>query len=142
MDLGISKWPEELQGVDWHKLEYDWKLHAPIPYSPKNLDKRNDQSVGPFDEQDIDSQFWRHWLGTNELGIDVMSAMIHGTRISLAVGVISMSIAALIGILLGALAGYFGDDRLRVSRIRLALLIIGFFFACFLWHWCKIIRVG
>jgi peptide/nickel transport system permease protein len=47
-------------------------------------------------------------LGTNQQGFDVFAQMVHGTQIALSVGFVSMSIAAVIGITVGALAGYFG----------------------------------
>lgn len=133
VDLGLSNWPQELQNITWQKLEYDWAVFPPVPYLPKNIDYDNTQSVSPLGDQVISSNRFRHWFGTDELGHDVLAAMIHGTRIALVVGLISMSIASLIGILLGSLAGYFGDERLLVSRIRLILtilaLIIAWFFA-------------
>ena len=60
----------------------------------------------------------RHLLGTGPTGRDLASGLIHATRISLSIGIISMGIAALIGIILGALAGFFGDERLKMSRIK------------------------
>ena len=47
----------------------------------------------------------RHWLGTDQLGRDVLSRMLYGARVSLAVGFVSVGIAALIGVMVGALAG-------------------------------------
>ena len=125
VDIGVANWQKELQNVDWKELKYDWSIFPPIPYLPKNLDDKNVHSIGPFDAQDVRSTQWHHWLGTDELGHDVMAAMIHGTRTALLVGVVSMSIAALIGIFLGSLAGYFGDDKLKVSR---SSIIFGTFF--------------
>ncbi len=87
--------------------------------------------TGPFDDQEVKSPRRRHWLGTDELGHDILSAMIHGIRIALWVGLVSMSISAFIGILLGSLAGYFGDQRLKVSRIRLFLSIIFLYLGAF-----------
>lgn len=49
-----------------------------------------------------------HWLGTDELGRDLLSRMIHGARVSLAVGLMATFIALVVGSLLGALAGYYG----------------------------------
>jgi peptide/nickel transport system permease protein len=131
VDLGWAEWQTEFQNKEWKDLEYDWAVFPPIPYLPKNTDAYNAQSVGPFDDQEVKSMQWRHWLGTDELGHDILAGMIHGTRIALVVGLVSMSIASIIGILLGSMAGYFGDDRLKVSRGRLFLNIITLIFALF-----------
>lgn len=131
IDLGIGQWQDEFQNVTWKDLEYDWVVFPPVPYIPQNIDSWNAQSKGPFDEQEVKSSKWRHWLGTDELGHDILSAMIHGVRIALLVGLVSMSISAFIGILLGSLAGYFGDQRLKVSRIRLFLNLAFLYFAFF-----------
>ncbi len=49
-----------------------------------------------------------HPLGTDNLGRDVMTRMLHGTRISLTVGFVAVSVSVTIGVLIGAIAGYFG----------------------------------
>ena len=131
VDMGLSQYPKDFQNVAWKDMPFEFAVFPPIPYLPKNIDYANAHSVSPFGEQDIKSMHWRHWLGTDELGHDMMAGMIHGTRIALSVGLVSMSIAALIGIFLGAIAGYFGDNRLKVSRIRVILNIIFFLFAGF-----------
>ena len=133
IDLGFTEWPVELQNAEWKKLQYDWVVFPPIPYLPGNIDENNVHSISPFSHQQIPSMRWHHWLGTDELGHDIFSAMIHGTRIALLVGIVSMSIATLIGLLLGSIAGYFGDERLKISRIRIAFgiffLILSIFYA-------------
>ncbi len=48
------------------------------------------------------------YLGTDEVGRDVLARLIHGSRVSLAVGFISVGIATVIGLLIGSLAGYYG----------------------------------
>jgi peptide/nickel transport system permease protein len=60
----------------------------------------------------------RNLFGTNQAGVDVLAQMIHGTRIALLVGFVSTGVAAMIGILLGAIAGYFGGlADMLVSRV-------------------------
>ncbi len=131
VDLGISSYPKVFSNVDWRRLHYDFVMWTPIPYLPQNQDTANTHSVGPLAHQNVPSAFWRHWLGTDELGRDVLSGMIHGTSTAFLVGLISMALAALIGIIAGALAGYFGDDRLRVSRSRLIFNVLFFVLAIF-----------
>jgi peptide/nickel transport system permease protein len=49
-----------------------------------------------------------HWLGTDRLGRDVWSRTIHGGRVSLAVGLTAALISTMIGLLFGAVSGYYG----------------------------------
>jgi len=131
--MGLSKWPAEFAFADWKTLQYDAVIWTPIPYSPTEMDIYNVQYVGPFEKQEVQSWRWKHLMGTDEIGRDVLAGMIHGTRVAMLVGIVSMSIAAVIGIVLGSLAGYFGDQRLKISRGRLyanvVFLFIAFFYA-------------
>ena len=70
-------------------------LLAPIiaPYNP-------DEIVGGFSKA--------HWLGTDQIGRDVLSRLLYATRISLLVGVLATAISTVIGVILGLIAGYFG----------------------------------
>jgi ABC-type dipeptide/oligopeptide/nickel transport system permease subunit len=57
--------------------------------------------------------------------------MIHGTTVAMMVGVVSMSVALLLGLFFGSLAGYFGDTRLKVTRLTLILNVVFFPFVLF-----------
>jgi peptide/nickel transport system permease protein len=68
-----------------------------------------------------------HWLGTDDLGRDILSRMIWGARASLMAGIFSVIIAMAIGVPFGILAGYFGGwVDLVISRITEALLAMPF----------------
>jgi peptide/nickel transport system permease protein len=68
-----------------------------------------------------------HWLGTDEIGRDVLSRVIFGSRASLAAGVVAVLIALVIGVPVGLLAGYAGGKTdLLVSRLTDALLACPF----------------
>ncbi|WP_084265286.1 ABC transporter permease [Actinomadura macra] len=73
---------------------------APIiaPYGPAQVDI-SDRLSGPTPE---------HWLGTDTLGRDTLSRLMHGGRVSLAAAGLSVAIATVIGLPLGLVSGYFG----------------------------------
>lgn len=119
-----KSWLEEAQ-----KLEHVWL--PLIPYSYDTQDGRNVSYKSPLAEQDIPSWRYRHWFGTDYLGRDVAAGLVNGTRTAMLVGILAMGIAALIGISLGAVAGYFGDDRLQWSRLRILLNILGLILGIF-----------
>jgi peptide/nickel transport system permease protein len=77
----------------------------------------------------LDPPSKQHWLGTDQIGRDVLSRMLYGSRVSLAVGFVSVGIAAVIGILLGAAAGYHGGwvDGSVMRLVDLMLVFPRFF---------------
>lgn len=108
-------------------LVFMLSIFAPVlaPYDPSTIDIKN-ILIGPS---------LSHPLGTDDLGRDVLSRMLWGGRVSLEVGFIAVSIATVIGIILGSLAGYYGgwgdsiimravDIMLSVPTIFLILAVI------------------
>jgi peptide/nickel transport system permease protein len=100
---------------------------APLiaPYEPSNLLGRRLQSPNA-----------RFWLGTDELGRDVFSRIVYGTRISLYVGMVSVGIALSLGGIIGIIAGFVGgivdnvlmrlmDILLAFPGLVLAIVIAG-----------------
>jgi peptide/nickel transport system permease protein len=79
-----------------------------------------------------------HWLGTDEVGRDILSRIIYGTRASLSAGVISVAIAIAVGVPLGLLAGYVGGlldgliSRLTDAMLACPFLILAIALAAFL----------
>ncbi|MBI5815006.1 MAG: ABC transporter permease [Nitrospinae bacterium] len=93
------------------------------------------QYIAPYDPSVIDtknlfaSPSSSHILGSDDLGRDVFSRMVYGSRISLTVGFVAVGIATLIGMTVGALAGYFGGwlDGILMRFVDLMLTIPTFF---------------
>jgi len=100
---------------------------------------------GPM-EQDLDIIFQRplfrktgeiqryregqiHWMGTDDSGRDVFTRILYGTRISMTIGVVAVSIYVTIGIIIGAAAGYFGGrvDMVISRVIEIVLLFPSLF---------------
>ena len=91
--------------------------------------------ISPYNPDDIDrkhilvSPNIHHPFGTDDLGRDVLSRMLWGSRISLAVGFVAVGIATVIGLFFGALAGYYGGwaERIIMRFIDIMLTIPTFF---------------
>lgn len=83
----------------------DWQVLPPLAYSPSDY-QRDRMSAEGVDPRVLPPSL-RHPFGTDEGGADVLSRMIHASRIALAIGLIATGIAVFIGIVVGGLMGYF-----------------------------------
>ena len=91
--------------------------------------------IAPYDPDAFDVKAillgpsWQHWMGTDGLGRDVFSRMLFGGRISLLVGLVAVGISTAIGIVLGALAGYYRGwvDTVIMRLVDIMLSIPSFF---------------
>ncbi|MCG7598332.1 ABC transporter permease [Halomonas sp. McH1-25] len=78
-----------------------WMLWPPIPFSYDTLD-RNLSHPAPSPPT------WRHWLGTDDQGRDVMARVIYGFRLSVVFALVLTAGSLVLGVLVGAIQGYFG----------------------------------
>lgn len=91
--------------------------------------------LAPYDPNAVDltkvllSPSPENWLGTDDLGRDVLSRMIHGASISLLVGVVAVGISLIIGTLIGAISGYAGgwSDTALMRFVDIMLCFPSFF---------------
>ncbi|GAA0406485.1 hypothetical protein GCM10009133_13910 [Cocleimonas flava] len=103
---------------DLKTTNYDWVVMPPIPYAPE--DYLRDSQATPL-EAPLENSEYTHWMGTEENGGDVLSRMIHASRIALGIGFIATGIAMVIGVILGGLMGYFSGivDMLGMRLVEI-----------------------
>jgi peptide/nickel transport system permease protein len=101
----------------------DWALMPLVPWGP--LQSKADGRIAP-----LEPPSGRHWLGTDDRGRDVLARIIHGTRVSISVGLVAVGLYVLIGVLLGALAGFYGGwvDSAVTRLVESLMAFPSFFF--------------
>lgn len=105
------------EAVDAGNVE--WVVFAPLPYSPN--DRQRDRLTAEGVNPSFLTPSARHPMGTTETGSDVLSRMIHASRIALAIGLVATGIAVSIGIVIGGLMGYFaaGVDLIGMRLVEI-----------------------
>lgn len=91
--------------------------------------------IAPYDpgktnvSKKLKSPSAEHLLGTDQLGRDVFSRMLYGSRISLSVGLVAVAISLVIGVFVGAIAGYYGRwaDAVLMRFVDIMLCFPSFF---------------
>ena len=118
-------WPI-ITHTNWQKICSDnscKRLNTLIPFSPGTIDATAIYSP-PLTRNKSDDRM--HVLGTDQLGRDVLSALIWGSRTAVWVSMLAAGLAFFIGLLYGLLMGYYGNDSIRCSNTQLiGLLMIG-----------------
>ncbi len=115
--------PRRLDATDYKAMVVSGKatdaIFAPIPYGYGRTDLK-------VREQPPSKE---HWLGTDDVGSDVLCRLIHGSRISLSVGFVAVGISSIIGIFVGAILGYFGGkvDFIGMRIVEIMMAIPAFF---------------
>jgi peptide/nickel transport system permease protein len=98
------------------------------PHDP--LDQQLDRKLVPPVWQDSQKSTWAHPLGTDHLGRDYLSRLLHGARVSLLIGFSAMLISGLIGTAIGVAAGYFGGridmavNFMVTTRLALPVILV------------------
>lgn len=115
--------PRRLDATDYKTMVASGKatgaVFAPVPYGYGRTELK-------VREQPPNRQ---HWLGTDDVGSDVLCRLIHGSRISLSVGFVAVGISSIIGIVIGAVLGYFGGkvDFLGMRLVEIMMAVPVFF---------------
>jgi len=120
--LGIADLQHPDYTKEWRDIKFEKVWWPVLPYSGYTADLKN-IFKSPFEKKTVIKGFGNHPLGSSALGKDVLAGIVHGTRVALLVGICSMIIAALFGIFFGGLAGYFGDDKVKISWLHICLLM-------------------
>ncbi len=82
------------------------------------------QVIGQNLAERLQSPNANHWFGTDELGRDIFCRILYGTRFSCSVGLVAVTIGLVIGVTLGAIAGFFGgwlEESIFSERFRICL---------------------
>jgi peptide/nickel transport system permease protein len=113
-------------------LRKDWDY---LRDHPESEDAEATFTIIPFDPlmqslpERLDPPSDKHWFGTDNLGRDVFSRMLHATGVSLRIGIFAVAFATIIGLFIGSLAGFYGGwVDIAVSRFIEVLMCFPFFF--------------
>jgi len=127
-----------IENIDWKDIPDSKKVFAPVPYDAGKSDRTSSNFQPPFSKSKClnpkkfapGSEYiecepvFRHWLGTNLKGDDLLSGLIHGTTVSLKIGFFSIFLALVIGTILGLIAGFYQNDSWKVPLLSFIFMLI------------------
>mgnify|MGYP000393561005 CR=1 FL=1 len=131
-ESGLSAGHPTHSPVNWHTTKFESVWRTPVPFGHQTIDLKAGSYISPFASQSGSNRF-RHWLGTDALGRDVLAGMIRGCRVSLLIGLGSMLIALLIGVPLGSAAAWWGNKGWRFTILQFMILLITSAVIFFIW---------
>lgn len=100
-----------------------------VGFGPNSLSSSAESYQAPgFIEPDTG---FRHWMGTDRLGRDVLACMIGGARTAFLVGLGSSMLSFLIALVLGVVSGYYGNTRVRLNVLQVLWLLLSLFVGVF-----------
>lgn len=111
------------------KMQLDECYKTLIPFGSQNTDISRSAAKSPCQSQQIGLA--KHWLGTDKLGRDVASGMIHGTQTAMQIGFISVFLSFFFGVSIGMGAAYLKDEGLRLNILQILFLFISVFIFLF-----------
>lgn len=126
IDSGTVYFPIFTESLD-HKYsatptDYSFAIHPPVPFLPSDVDLDH-SGQAPFVLNPSNPWFFNHWLGTDELGRDVLAQLIYGCRSSMSIAVGAMAVALILGLLVGTLGGFWQGRFLSISLWKILLFV-------------------
>lgn len=131
--------------TNWKTIENEGILFAPFTYSNVEFDYINAGFISPFEKQQFVNKQgqitemplrYRHWLGTGKKGEDVLAVLVYGARYTFIISFTAVAIALCIGLFLGILAGYYGNQHFKTTYLNLtgffAGLLPGYFYGFYI----------
>ena len=110
---------ETTRSLDPAQIRLADKLRAPLSTPSAQLTEEQHPFLGVY------------WLGTDDLGRDVLARMLQGSTVSLSIGFVAMAIAVVVGVIIGSLAGYFGERRIGPFSVDSVLMRFTDVMMCF-----------
>jgi len=112
------------------------------PHDPSQIDLMDSEIPPVWDHNADEEPDARFWLGTDQQGRDMFSAILYGLRISLIIGIFAVAVQMVIGIAIGLISGYVGgrvdaffmrlaDIQLSLSTMMIAIIGLAIFQATF-----------
>ena len=149
LTIGVSRYYQKIEKDSIHLQKMvDDQLSEPLSYALSDVYPLDKNPSTTIEEKIITKKTF--WLGTDRYGRDMLSRLLLGSRVSMAVGFIAVIISIFIGVLLGAASGYFGGwtDQIITWLINVLwaiptlLLVFAITFALGKGFWQIFIAVG